>query len=156
MIARVTGELGVGWTERDITTSHEDLDRYAEMIPVTLIDGVQHDFWRVSEDRLRAALLALTGGSYGFIRIAGSKIFGWHRVIVVANEQVLGRSAPAEATTRPTLCKRSQGRTVVMKSHAGSPARACSLPSPPGVPAHVPPFLRRPVAPRHPTAARDG
>jgi hypothetical protein len=23
---------------------------------VTLIDGVQHDFWRVSEDRLRAAL----------------------------------------------------------------------------------------------------
>jgi hypothetical protein len=26
------------------------------MIPVTLIDGVQHDFWRVSERRLRAAL----------------------------------------------------------------------------------------------------
>ena len=24
--------------------------------PVTLVDGVQHDFWRVSEDRLRAAL----------------------------------------------------------------------------------------------------
>ena len=29
---------------------------YWEMIPVTLIDGVQHDYWRVSEDRLRAAL----------------------------------------------------------------------------------------------------
>jgi len=28
------------------------------MIPVTLIDGVQHDFWRVSEQRLRAALAA--------------------------------------------------------------------------------------------------
>jgi hypothetical protein len=28
------------------------------MIPVTLIDGVQHDFWRVSEQRLRAALTA--------------------------------------------------------------------------------------------------
>jgi hypothetical protein len=26
------------------------------MIPVTLIDGVQHDFWRVSEQRLRAVL----------------------------------------------------------------------------------------------------
>jgi len=26
------------------------------MIPVTLIDGVQHDFWRVSEQRLRLAL----------------------------------------------------------------------------------------------------
>jgi hypothetical protein len=58
VIARVTADLGVGWAERDITTSAEDLDRYSEMIPVTLIDGVQHDFWRVSEDRLRAALLA--------------------------------------------------------------------------------------------------
>jgi hypothetical protein len=29
---------------------------YAEMIPVTLIDGVQHDFWRVDEGRLRRAL----------------------------------------------------------------------------------------------------
>jgi len=28
------------------------------MVPVTFVDGVQHDFWRVSEDRLRAALLA--------------------------------------------------------------------------------------------------
>ena len=33
-----------------------DLAQYSEMIPVTFVDGVQHDFWRVSEDRLRAAL----------------------------------------------------------------------------------------------------
>ena len=58
VIARVTADLGVGWTERDITGSPEDLSRYSDMIPVTLVDGVQHDFWRVSEDRLRAALLA--------------------------------------------------------------------------------------------------
>jgi hypothetical protein len=58
VIARVTADLGVGWTERDITRSLEDLARYSDMIPVTLVDGVQHDFWRVSEDRLRAALLA--------------------------------------------------------------------------------------------------
>ena len=32
------------------------LDRYAEEIPVTLVDGRQHDFWRVDPDRLRAAL----------------------------------------------------------------------------------------------------
>ncbi len=56
VIERVAGELGVSWSERDITQSPEDLDAYWEMIPVTLIDGVQHDFWRVSEDRLRAAL----------------------------------------------------------------------------------------------------
>ena len=27
-----------------------------EEIPVTLVDGKQHDFWRVNEARLRAAL----------------------------------------------------------------------------------------------------
>ena len=56
IISRVAGELGVRWEERDITRSDDDLAAYGEQIPVTLIDGVQHDFWRVSEDRLRAAL----------------------------------------------------------------------------------------------------
>ncbi|MCG5215153.1 glutaredoxin family protein [Streptosporangium sp. KLBMP 9127] len=56
VIARVAGELGVSWEERDITKSAEDQEKYWEMIPVTLIDGVQHDFWRVDETRLRAAL----------------------------------------------------------------------------------------------------
>jgi glutaredoxin len=56
VIERVAADLGVPWSERDITQSPEDLDQYWEMIPVTLIDGVQHDYWRVSEDRLRAAL----------------------------------------------------------------------------------------------------
>lgn len=57
VIARVAADLGVSWEERDINLSAEDLAEYSEMIPVTFIDGVQHDFWRVSEDRLRAALL---------------------------------------------------------------------------------------------------
>ncbi|HEY1616765.1 MAG TPA: glutaredoxin family protein [Streptosporangiaceae bacterium] len=56
VIERVAGELGVPWSERDIDASPQDLDRYSEMVPVTFIDGVQHDYWRVSEDRLRAAL----------------------------------------------------------------------------------------------------
>jgi hypothetical protein len=56
VIARVAADLGVLWTERDITESDNDLRDYAEMIPVTLIDGVQHDFWRVDERRLRRAL----------------------------------------------------------------------------------------------------
>lgn len=56
VIARVAADLGVPWEERDITQSEEDLRAYWEMIPVTLINGVQHDFWRVSEQRLRAAL----------------------------------------------------------------------------------------------------
>jgi Glutaredoxin-like domain (DUF836) len=56
IIERVAADLDIGFEERDITLSADDLGRYSEMIPVTLIDGVQHDFWRVSEDRLRAAL----------------------------------------------------------------------------------------------------
>ncbi len=56
VIARVAGELGVAWHERDITQSESDLREYWDKIPVTLVDGVQHDFWRVSEARLRAAL----------------------------------------------------------------------------------------------------
>ena len=56
VIARVAGELGVDWTERDITESQDDLREYGDMIPVTFIDGIQHDFWRVDEARLRKAL----------------------------------------------------------------------------------------------------
>ena len=58
VIERVAADLGVPWSERDVTQSPDDLRAYSEMIPVTFIDGVQHDYWRVSEDRLRAALAA--------------------------------------------------------------------------------------------------
>jgi hypothetical protein len=58
VVAAVAADLEIDWEERDITRSDSDLRAYGEMIPVTLIDGVQHDFWRVSEQRLRAALSA--------------------------------------------------------------------------------------------------
>jgi len=58
VIERVTADLGVSWAERDISTSPQDLAEYSDMIPVTFVDGVQHDFWRVDEIRLRAALRA--------------------------------------------------------------------------------------------------
>ena len=56
MIERVAADLGVGWEERDITASPDDMKEYWDKIPVTFVDGVQVDFWRVSETRLRAAL----------------------------------------------------------------------------------------------------
>ena len=56
VIERVAADLGVGWEERDITASPDDMREYWDKIPVTLVDGVQIDFWRVSEARLRAAL----------------------------------------------------------------------------------------------------
>ena len=56
VIERVAGDLGVTWEERSIEDDPELLAEYAEQIPVTLVDGRQHDFWRVDERRLRAAL----------------------------------------------------------------------------------------------------
>jgi glutaredoxin-like protein DUF836 len=63
VISRVAADLGVAWEERDITRSERDLLDYSDMIPVTMINGVQHDFWRVSENRLRTALALLARGS---------------------------------------------------------------------------------------------
>jgi hypothetical protein len=54
----------VGWTEVDITSDDELHRRWWEQIPVTLVDGVQHDFWRVDPNRLRKALLS-SGGLRG-------------------------------------------------------------------------------------------
>jgi hypothetical protein len=56
VVVRVTSELGVGWAEQSIDDHPELLRRYAEQIPVTFVDGRRHDFWRVDEARLRAAL----------------------------------------------------------------------------------------------------
>jgi len=56
IIERVCEQCGTSYDEVDITTSAELLHEYGEQIPVTFVDGVQHDFWRVDEARLRAAL----------------------------------------------------------------------------------------------------
>lgn len=56
VIAAVAADLGVGWEERSILDDAELAEQYAEQIPVTLVDGRQHDYWRVDEARLRAAL----------------------------------------------------------------------------------------------------
>lgn len=56
VVARVAEDLGVGWTELDITADQALSEEYWEQIPVTLVDGRRHDFWRVDEARLRAAL----------------------------------------------------------------------------------------------------
>lgn len=56
VVARVCADVGESFDEVDITTDDELEDRFGEDIPVTFVDGRQHDFWRVDETRLRAAL----------------------------------------------------------------------------------------------------
>ncbi|MET0840097.1 MAG: glutaredoxin family protein [Marmoricola sp.] len=56
VIERVCTDLGAAYEEVDITTSEELMGAYGEQIPVTFVDGRQHDFGRVDETRLRRAL----------------------------------------------------------------------------------------------------
>jgi glutaredoxin len=56
VVERVCADLGTSYDEVDITTSPELMNAYADQIPVTFVDGRQHDFWRVDEARLRRAL----------------------------------------------------------------------------------------------------
>ena len=58
VIALVCDDLGESFTEVSIEDDPVLYDRYWEQIPVTLVDGEQHDFWRVDPVRLRAALTA--------------------------------------------------------------------------------------------------
>ncbi len=56
VIADVCAELGESFDEVDLTSDPDLLATYHDQVPVTLVDGAQHDFWRVDRVRLRAAL----------------------------------------------------------------------------------------------------
>ena len=56
VVRRVADDTGAGWREVSVDDDPELLQQYSEQVPVVLVDGAQHDFWRVDETRLRAAL----------------------------------------------------------------------------------------------------
>jgi glutaredoxin len=56
VVSRVAEDLGVTWEEWSISDDPALAEEYWEQIPVTFVDGRQHDYWRVDEARLRAAL----------------------------------------------------------------------------------------------------
>jgi len=58
VVARVCADLGEEYAEISIDDDPGLVDRFGEEIPVTFVDGRQHDFWRVDETRLRTALTA--------------------------------------------------------------------------------------------------
>jgi glutaredoxin len=57
IVEQVCAEVGVEWTEVDITQDDRLFTEYGEQIPVTFVDDKQHDFWRVDPMRLRKALI---------------------------------------------------------------------------------------------------
>jgi len=58
VIEQVCADLGEEYAEVDIDTDPDLVARFTDEVPVTFVDGRQHDFWRVDPARLRAALTA--------------------------------------------------------------------------------------------------
>ncbi len=58
VVHRVCTELEQTFDEVDISDDKELMARYGELIPVTFVDGLRHDYWAVDAARLRAALTA--------------------------------------------------------------------------------------------------
>ena len=56
IVAQVCAQESIDWVEVSILDDPDLADRYWERIPVTLVDGVEHDFWRVDPERLRSAI----------------------------------------------------------------------------------------------------
>ena len=55
-IARVAAETGQQWVEVDVDADPELQAEYWDRVPVILLDGKEHGYWRVEEERFRAAL----------------------------------------------------------------------------------------------------
>ena len=56
VVTRVADAVGADVEELSIDDDPALAERYGEEIPVVLVDGAQHAFWRVDEHRLTEAL----------------------------------------------------------------------------------------------------
>jgi glutaredoxin len=56
LLRRLAGELGFGYREVDVDHSKVLRDEYSDRVPVVLIDGKEHGYWRVEEPRFRKAV----------------------------------------------------------------------------------------------------
>ncbi|SHE49020.1 glutaredoxin family protein [Streptoalloteichus hindustanus] len=55
-LRRICGELAVEWSAVDVDTDPELRAEYGDRVPVILVDGAEHGYWKVEEERLRRAL----------------------------------------------------------------------------------------------------
>jgi glutaredoxin len=56
VVERVAAEAGVTWQERSVDADPDLRNRYGDLVPVVLVDGEQHAYWRVDAGRLARAL----------------------------------------------------------------------------------------------------
>ncbi|HEU5271176.1 MAG TPA: glutaredoxin family protein [Jatrophihabitans sp.] len=55
-LAGLATELGFGLRLLDVDADRARANEYSERVPVILIDGAEHGYWRLEEDRFRRAL----------------------------------------------------------------------------------------------------
>ena len=55
-LRQLSGELGFGYEELDVDADPARRAEFSDRVPVILIDGKEHGYWRVEEARLRKAL----------------------------------------------------------------------------------------------------
>lgn len=52
----IAAETGADWSTVDVDADPDDRAEYGDRVPVILVDGVEHGYYRVEPDRLRRAL----------------------------------------------------------------------------------------------------
>ena len=55
-LAELAAELGFELQLLDVDADRQRANEYSERVPVILIDGAEHGYWRLEEDRFRRAL----------------------------------------------------------------------------------------------------
>lgn len=55
-VARICADLDVSWAVADVDADPQWRAEYGDRVPVILVNGAEHGYWTVEEDRLRAAL----------------------------------------------------------------------------------------------------
>ncbi|HZC71502.1 MAG TPA: glutaredoxin family protein [Jatrophihabitans sp.] len=56
LLRGLSSELGFAYREVDVDASQVLRDEYSDRVPVILLNGKEHGYWRVEEPRLRKAL----------------------------------------------------------------------------------------------------
>jgi len=56
VVRAVAEQAGAGWAERSVDEDEALRTEYSDLVPVVLVDGAVHAYWRVDAERLRAAL----------------------------------------------------------------------------------------------------
>jgi hypothetical protein len=61
VVERVAADTGTGWREVSVAEDAQLAEKYAELIPVIVVDGAPLDVFRADEQRLRDALAGRRG-----------------------------------------------------------------------------------------------